>query len=60
VSLGRAWSAGPQASLLVPGSWLKKGQNSLVIFDLQASSQPALQTIDHALWISGKDEPGKE
>ena len=58
--LGRAWSAGPQASLLVPGSWLKKGQNSLVIFDLHANGLPALQTINHALWISGKDEPGKE
>jgi beta-galactosidase len=60
VPLGRAWSIGPQASLLLPGSWLKKGQNSLVIFDLQANRLPALQTINHALWIPGKDEPSKE
>jgi beta-galactosidase len=60
VSLGRAWNAGPQASLLLPGSWLKKGQNSLVIFDLQADKLPALQTINHALWIPGKDEPSEE
>jgi beta-galactosidase len=60
VPLGRTWSVGPQASLLLPGSWLKKGQNSLVIFNLQANRLPALQTINHALWIPGKDEPSKE
>ncbi|MGA7856707.1 MAG: beta-galactosidase family protein [Terracidiphilus sp.] len=58
--LGRAWDVGPQASLFIPGSWLKKGQNSLVIFDLQANKLLALQTINHALWIRGKDEPSKE
>jgi beta-galactosidase len=60
VPLGRAWNAGPQASLFLPGSWLKKGQNSLVIFDLQANSLPALQTINHALWIPGTDEAAKK
>ncbi len=60
VPLGRAWNVGPQASLFVPGSWLKQGQNPLVIFDLQASKPPALQTVDHALWIPGKDEPNKK
>ena len=58
--LGRAWDVGPQASLFIPGSWLKKGQNSLVIFDLQADRLPALRTTTHALWIPGKDEPNKE
>ncbi len=60
VPLGRAWDVGPQATLFVPGSWLKQGQNSLVIFDLQADKLPALQTTDHALWVPGKDEPNKK
>ena len=60
VSLGRAWSAGPQASLLIPGSWLKQGQNSLVVLDLQADRRLVLRTVDHALWIPGKDEPKKK
>jgi beta-galactosidase len=60
VPLGRAWNAGPQASLFLPGSWLNQGQNSLVIFDLQANQLPTLQTINHALWIPGKDEPNKK
>jgi beta-galactosidase len=57
--LGRAWNVGPQASLLVPGSWLKPGQNHLVVFDIQADGTLALQTADHALWIPGKDQPKK-
>jgi beta-galactosidase len=58
--LGRAWDAGPQASLLIPGSWLKKGKNHLIVFDLQANGAPALETTNHALWVSGKDQPKKK
>lgn len=58
--LGRAWDAGPQASLLIPGSWLKKGKNHLVVFDLQADEAPVLETSDHALWVRGKDQPKKK
>lgn len=59
IPLGRAWNLGPQASLFVPGSWLKQGQNSLVVLDLEADKPPVLRTVDHALWIAGKDEPKK-
>ncbi len=31
-SLGKFWNIGPQQTLYVPGPWLKKGQNELVIF----------------------------
>jgi beta-galactosidase len=58
--LGRAWDAGPQASLLMPGSWLKKGKNHLVVFDMQANGAPALQTVDHAVWVPGKDQSKKK
>jgi len=33
--LGRYWSVGPQQTLYVPGVWLKKGQNDIVIFEQQ-------------------------
>jgi beta-galactosidase len=32
--LGRFWSIGPQQTLYVPGPWLKKGANEIVVFDL--------------------------
>jgi beta-galactosidase len=60
VPLGRAWDAGPQATLLIPGSWINQGLNSLVVFDVQAHQLPALNTADHALWIACKDEPNKK
>jgi beta-galactosidase len=34
-AIGRYWSIGPQETLYVPGPWLKKGKNEVVIFDLQ-------------------------
>ncbi len=34
-NLGRFWNIGPQQTLYVPGVWLKKGRNELIIFDLQ-------------------------
>ncbi|HNW55436.1 MAG TPA: beta-galactosidase, partial [Bacteroidales bacterium] len=33
--LGRYWSVGPQQTLYVPGVWLKKGENEIVIFEQQ-------------------------
>ena len=57
IPLGRAWNVGPQASLFIPGSWLKQGRNSLVVLDLQEDKPLALQTTDHALWIPGTDNP---
>lgn len=33
-ALGRFWNIGPQATLYVPGAWLKKGKNDVVIFEL--------------------------
>lgn len=32
--LGRFWNIGPQGTLYVPGPWLRKGRNEVVIFDL--------------------------
>ena len=32
--LGRFWSVGPQKTLYLPGPWLRKGANQIIIFDL--------------------------
>jgi beta-galactosidase len=34
-NLGRYWSIGPQQKLFLPGPWLKKGKNEIVVFDLE-------------------------
>ena len=33
IHIGRYWQVGPQQTLFVPGIWLKKGVNEIVIFD---------------------------
>ncbi len=53
-NLGRYWSVGPQQTLYLPGCWLKKGQNEIVIFDqenpelktyLESSEKPILEDL---------------
>ena len=38
-NLGRYWNVGPQQTLYVPGVWLKKGNNTITIFE-QAADRP--------------------
>lgn len=33
-SIGRFWKIGPQQTLYMPGCWLKKGKNEIIILDL--------------------------
>jgi beta-galactosidase len=40
--LGRYWGIGPQQTLYVPGVWLKKGKNEIVLFEQQ---NDRLQTV---------------
>ena len=48
--LGRYWRAGPQHDLFVPGVWLNKGENVLVVFDLeQENPAPLRATRDREL-----------
>jgi beta-galactosidase len=35
--LGRVWSIGPQKSLYLPGVWVMKGKNDVIIFDLDGA-----------------------
>ena len=37
-NLGRYWNKGPQQKVFLPGVWLKKGINDIVVFDLLMSS----------------------
>jgi len=46
-NLGRYWEIGPQRDLFVPGVWLKKGENTILIFDLeQEAPAPMKSTAD--------------
>jgi beta-galactosidase len=33
-AVGRFWNVGPQNTLFVPGPWLKRGANTIIVFDM--------------------------
>ncbi|WP_316753195.1 beta-galactosidase [Pedobacter gandavensis] len=47
--LSRFWNIGPTQTMLVPGSWLKKGENEVVVFDLYGVAKPDLTFLDHPI-----------
>jgi beta-galactosidase len=53
VPLGRVWNIGPQKTLYVPGPWLRKGENEVVIFDLEGSPGRTLLGRDKPI-LNGK------
>lgn len=34
-SIGKFWQIGPQQTLYVPGPWVKKGKNEIIVFDME-------------------------
>lgn len=45
-NLGRFWEIGPQKRLYVPGPWLKKGKNELIIFESEGKIQESITLTD--------------
>jgi len=55
-ALGRIWEIGPQQTLYVPGCWLKKGENEILVFDIigprEAKSEGLKQPLLDQLLVS--------
>lgn len=53
--MGRIWEIGPQQTLYMPGCWLKKGENEILVFDIvgpkEAVSEGLKQPILNQLLI---------
>ncbi|WP_243749132.1 glycoside hydrolase family 35 protein [Mucilaginibacter agri] len=45
-NLGKYWSIGPQQTVYLPAEWLKKGVNSIEVFELLASGQDKISGLD--------------
>ena len=49
-NLGRYWKIGPQQTLYLPGCWLKKGQNEIVVREmLEPTGEPTVAFLDHPI-----------
>jgi beta-galactosidase len=44
-NLGRFWSIGPQQTLYVPGPWLRKGANDIVVFTLDVPAKTTMSGL---------------
>jgi beta-galactosidase len=44
--LGKYWEIGPQQTIYVPAEWLKRGENEVVVFELNKSGQSLLRGIE--------------
>ena len=45
-ALGRFWNIGPQQTLYLPGCWLKKGQNEVIVLDVVGPDAPVVEGLD--------------
>ncbi|XP_076968484.1 beta-galactosidase-1-like protein 2 isoform X2 [Tamandua tetradactyla] len=44
-NLGRYWNIGPQKTLYLPGVWLKKGVNQVIVFE-EMMAGPVIQSVE--------------
>lgn len=44
-NLGRHWNAGPQQRLYCPATWLKKGDNEIIVFDLLQKDAQVIRSL---------------
>jgi beta-galactosidase len=60
-AIGRFWSIGPQQTLYVPGCWLKKGKNEVVVLDVVGPSAKAFYLTKDGKrlspWLFAQNKP---
>ncbi len=49
-NLGRYWRIGPQQTLFAPGCWLKKGENEIVVLDIEEGSHRSVQGLKNPVY----------
>ena len=54
-NLGRYWHIGAQQTMYLPGCWLKKGRNEIVIFELGNVANAVVPTVTEMIWETHAD-----
>jgi len=44
-AMGRFWEIGPQQTLFMPGCWLKKGENEILVLDLKGPAKASIKGL---------------
>lgn len=61
-NLGRFWKIGPTQTLCLPACFLKKGENEVLVFDVDQPTQPIISGLDHPILdvvVKDESEAGK-
>lgn len=45
-NMGRFWNIGPTQTMYIPGVWLKKGINEIIVFDMQKPEATTVKGLD--------------
>lgn len=45
-AIGRFWEIGPQQTLYMPGCWLKKGKNEIIVLDLKGPREAVIKGLE--------------
>lgn len=45
-SLGKFWGIGPQQTMYLPAPWMKKGENEIVVFEMESTGKRSLSGVD--------------
>ena len=48
-AMGRIWEIGPQQTLYMPGCWLKKGENEIIVFDIVGPREAKCEGLDEPI-----------
>jgi beta-galactosidase len=48
-NLGRFWNIGPQQTMYLPGPWLKRGENEVLILDLFGPEKPLIAGLEQPI-----------
>lgn len=60
INIGRYWSVGPQQTLYVPGCWLKKGKNNILVFEQKnEKDQKEIKTLTTPILEELRPENGQ-
>lgn len=48
-AMGRFWEIGPQQTLFMPGCWLKKGENEIIVLDLKGPEKATIKGLNQPI-----------
>lgn len=53
--IGRYWGIGPQQTLYIPGCWLKKGDNEIMVLEMGTVKSPSITGTKEQIWSTPID-----